>query len=242
MDASTIIFIHEYLTEFFHDKEDPISPPGVKDINSVESAAARPSTTVDGSDAYETPFMKAASLFHSIVGNHSFFNGNKRAALLSTIYYLSELGYLLDYCDDDEMYEFTRKVTAHEIAADRASEVAAIADWLEENSRKQQKGDKPMKLSELKEAIGRFGFQMILDKDYYRIMKKKNVITSIIKKGAQGAEDYDPAYVADLRKRLNLTPIDGIDSARFYGHKGITDELNEFMQFRVEVMKRLAKI
>ena len=85
MDASTIVFIHEHLTEFFVDKEDPISPPGVKDMSTIQSAAARPHATVGGNDAYPTPFMKAAALFHSIAGNHSFHNGNKRAALLSTL-------------------------------------------------------------------------------------------------------------------------------------------------------------
>lgn len=70
MDASTIVFIHEHLTEFFADKEDPISPPGVKDMSTIQSAAARPNTTAGGKDAYPTPFLKAAALFHSITGNH----------------------------------------------------------------------------------------------------------------------------------------------------------------------------
>ncbi|WP_202898916.1 Fic family protein [Kingella kingae] len=30
-------------------------------------------------------------MFHSIINNHPFHNGNKRTALLSTIYYLGEL-------------------------------------------------------------------------------------------------------------------------------------------------------
>ena len=79
MDTATIIYIHEYLTDFFYDKEDPISPPGVKDLTTIESAAARPFATAGGHDAYPTVFLKAASLFHSIIGNHSFHNGNKTA-------------------------------------------------------------------------------------------------------------------------------------------------------------------
>lgn len=123
MDAATIVFIHEHLTKFFADKEDIINPPGVKDWSTIESAAARPYATAGGDDAYPTPFMKAALLFHSIAGNHSFHNGNKRAARLSTLYFLSEHGYWVDRCDDDEMYEFTRQIAAHEIAADRNDEV-----------------------------------------------------------------------------------------------------------------------
>lgn len=242
MDASTIVFIHEHLTEFFADKEDPISPPGVKDMSTIQSAAARPIATAGGNDAYPTPFFKAAALFHSIAGNHSFHNGNKRAALLSTLYYLSEFGYWVDKCDDDEMYEFTRQVAAHEIAADRNDEVSVIAEWLENNSRKQQKGEKPMKLGALREALGRYGFDLHDLGKTLEVRRDGEVVASVLKKGAKGFEDYDPPYIAELRKRLGLVPEEGIDSARFYGQKGIADELNMFMQLRLDVMKRLAKI
>ena len=242
MDATTIIFIHEHLTDFFADKEDPISPPGVKDMTTVESAAARPFATVGGNDAYPTPFLKAAALFHSIAGNHSFHNGNKRAALLSTLYFLSEHGYWVDRCDDDEMYEFTRKTAAHEIATDRNDEVSVIAVWFEGNSRRQQKGEKPMKLGALREALGRFGYELRDLGKTLEVLQDGVMVASVLKKGAKGFEDYDPQYIAELRKRLGLVAEDGVDSARFYGQKGIADELNMFMQLRLDVMKRLAKI
>lgn len=241
MDATTIIFIHEHLTKFFADKEDPISPPGVKDTATIESAAARPFATVGGNDAYPTPFLKAAALFHSIVGNHSFHNGNKRAALLSTLYFLSEHGYWVERCDDNEMYEFTRKAAAHEIEPDRNDEVSAIASWFERNARKQQKGEKPMKLGTLREVLGRFKYELRDFGKTLAVLKDGVEVESILKKGTQGFEDYDPQYIAELRKRLGLVAENGVDSARFYGHKGIAEELNMFMQLRLDVMNRLAK-
>lgn len=243
MEASTIVFIHEHLTDFFSSSEDPISPPGVKNINGIESAAARPFSTAGGHEAYASPFLKAASLFHSIAGNHAFHNGNKRAALLSTIYFLGELGYLLDGCSDDEMYEFTRRIAAHEISDDRKDEVGDIAAWLERNSRRQIKGDKPMKLASLRDALGRFGYTLE-DKGYTLDVydNKGNVVENILKRGAKGFADYDPPYMSSLIKRLNLTADDGVDSARFYGHTGIADELSSYTQLRIDVMKRLAKI
>jgi death-on-curing protein len=241
MDTSTIVFIHDYLTEFFADSEDPISPPGIKEMNSIESAAARPQATAGGRDAYPTVFLKAAALFHSIASNHAFHNGNKRAALLCTLYYLSEYGYWLDRCDDDEMYEFTRKLAAHEICESRNDEVPEVARWLEHNSRKQQKGEKRLKLHDLREILGKFDYSLIDRGKTLDVMKDGLVAESILKKGAQGFEDYDPPYIAELRKRLNLVPDEGIDSSRFYGQKGLSDELNDFMEMRIEVMKRLAK-
>lgn len=142
MHADTIVLIHSHLTDFFLDKDDPISPPGVKDRNTVESAAARPMMSVAGQDAYPTVFLKAAALFHSIAGNHSFYNGNKRTALLSTLYFLNEHGYSVDLCHDDEMFEFTRQIAAHEITADRNNEVTVIASWLERYSQIRQKSPK----------------------------------------------------------------------------------------------------
>ena len=242
MDATTIVFIHDHLTEYFEDKEDPISPPGVKDINTVESSASRPLATVGGEDAYPTLFLKAAALFHSVVGNHSFYNGNKRSALLSTLYYLSEHGYWVDKCDDDEMFEFTRRIAAHELCEDRQAEVQIIADWLERNSRKNIKGERRMKFNVLREALQRFGYEL-RDKGFtYDVFKDGKVVENILKKGQQGFDEYDQQYIADLRKRLGLTPDNGVDSARFYGQRGIAEDLNEFMRLRLDVMKRLAKI
>lgn len=241
MDAQTIVFIHEHLTEFFADKADPISPPGVKDLSTIESAAARPLATAGGQDAYPTVFMKAAALFHSITCNHSFHNGNKRVALLSTLYFLSEHSWLVDRCNDDEMYEFTRKIAAHEVTKERGDEVPVIADWLEKNSRKQQKGEKPLKLNTLREALARFRYDLRDQGKTLEVLQDGVVVQSILKRGIQGFEDYDPAYVSELRKRLGLTAEEGVDSARFYGQKGIADELNQFMQLRLEVMKQLAK-
>lgn len=68
------------------------------------------------------------------------------------------------------------------------------------------------------------------------------VLETVLKKGTQGFEDYDQQYISQLRKRLGLTVEEGVDSGRFYGQKGIADDLNQFMQLRLEVMKRLAKI
>ena len=140
------------------------------------------------------------------------------------------------------MYEFTRQLAAHEISQDRRDEVPAIAEWLERNSRKQQKGERQMKLGALRDALDRFGFELHDLGKTLEVVKDGVVVESILKRGAQGFEDYDHGYISGLRKRLGLTAEEGIDSARFYGNKGIADELNQFMQLRLDVMKRLAKI
>lgn len=52
----------------------------VRDAGLLESAAARPRTTLFGEDAYPTIETKAAALLHSICRNHALVDGNKRLA------------------------------------------------------------------------------------------------------------------------------------------------------------------
>ncbi len=52
----------------------------VRDIGLLESAAARPKTSVFGDDAYLTFELKMAALMHSLARNHALIDGNKRVA------------------------------------------------------------------------------------------------------------------------------------------------------------------
>jgi len=52
--------------------------PGVRDLNSLESALAQPQMTFAGADIYPTLVNKAAALAFSLVMNHPFVDGNKR--------------------------------------------------------------------------------------------------------------------------------------------------------------------
>src|SRR5689334_11837824 len=100
LDAANLIEIHDVLTDWFSHDADPISPPGVKSNDLLESAAARPSQTVDGKDAYPTIFDKSAALFHSLINNHAFHNGNKRTALVAAQVALAQHNFWLEGATD----------------------------------------------------------------------------------------------------------------------------------------------
>lgn len=57
----------------------------VPDMGGLESAVARPRTTVFGADAYPTLDKKAAALAHSVARNHALIDGNERLALAGVI-------------------------------------------------------------------------------------------------------------------------------------------------------------
>ncbi|MDX1874549.1 type II toxin-antitoxin system death-on-curing family toxin [Mycolicibacterium sp. 120266] len=52
----------------------------VRDYGLLQSALARPRTSVFGEDAYPDLFVKAAALMHSLARNHALVDGNKRLA------------------------------------------------------------------------------------------------------------------------------------------------------------------
>jgi death-on-curing protein len=96
----------------------------VRDLGLLEAALLRPATSLFGHDAYPDLFGKAAALLHSIVTNHPFVDGNKRAGWLTTYVFLAKNGIELDPADDDA-YDFVVAV-----AAGKLTEVDEIADVL----------------------------------------------------------------------------------------------------------------
>lgn len=235
--------VHEYLTEHYSQSEDPISPSGVKSVELLESAIARPFATVGGKDAFPEVIDKAAVLFHGVISNHTFYNGNKRVALLITMCFLDRNGYWLDKCTDVELFDFTRKTAAHEISANRKDELKTIKAFLKKNSRKRKYGDEQLSFQALSQHLHNAGFSIEDDGDYYNIVKKNKRYTKILKKGSSGREHYDPAYIKSLRKRLLLTPTNGWDSMRFYQvSPSLTENIGELIKLRGAVLDWLAKI
>lgn len=73
----------------------------VRDLGLLESAAARPRTSVFGEDAYPDLHSKAAAMLLAICLNHALIDGNKRLALAATIVMLGINGWELTLSNDD---------------------------------------------------------------------------------------------------------------------------------------------
>jgi death-on-curing protein len=242
LTTGDLIEIHEILIDWFAASEDPVAPPGVRDFDLLASAAARPMQTIDSKDAYPTIFEKAAALFHSLINNHPFHNGNKRIALIAAQVVLADENLWLEHSSDEEMFEFTRQAADHGLTKNRSDELTYIVEWFRANSRKVLKGDHPLKYGELKQILKRFGFEVDSPKgELLNVYKDNKVVERIMKQGISGFRPYHTDYIAGLRKRLSLTPEHGIDSAQFYGQKGISNTASQFIELRSEVIRRLAK-
>ena len=99
----------------------------VRDYGLLESALARPQTTVFGADAYPDLATKAAALLHSLARNHPLVDGNKRLAWLATYVFLDINGYRVT-ATDDEVVEFVLAVAAGELD-DVVPIAARLREW-----------------------------------------------------------------------------------------------------------------
>ncbi len=102
---------------------------GVKDINMLRLAVGRPQMSVGFQDAYKSIFDKAAAMFHSIINNHPFLDGNKRTSLFSAILFLEYNSKKIEF-RRKEAVKFTR------YAHNEDYTVEQISNWLKEHSTK----------------------------------------------------------------------------------------------------------
>ncbi|HEX5450591.1 MAG TPA: type II toxin-antitoxin system death-on-curing family toxin, partial [Gaiellaceae bacterium] len=96
--------IHWELVADFSRDADPIDPPGVRNPDLLASAVFRQHTAMGREAKYPTVEMAASALFHALVHDHPFHNGNKRTGLVSMLVFLDENGFMIhDSCDEDEL-------------------------------------------------------------------------------------------------------------------------------------------
>lgn len=107
------------------------TPPEIRDIGLLQSAAARPQASAFGADAYPGLHAKAAALVHSLAKNHALVDGNKRIALAGLIAFLGVNGVHLTW-SNDEAFEFVMGIAAGEGGA--ADDISAIADRIADGS------------------------------------------------------------------------------------------------------------
>lgn len=124
LSAQQVLFLHARLVA------ETGGSHGVRDIGLLESAVARPQATFGSEDLYPDLFSKAAALMQSLIGNHPFVDGNKRTGISAAGLFLRRNGWRLT-TDNVEVESFTLRV------ADIQPEVAEIAAWLREHSRRE---------------------------------------------------------------------------------------------------------
>ena len=94
----------------------------VKDPGLLDSALARPKTTLFGEFAYPTIEMMAAAMHQSLVKNHPLIDGNKRTAWLLLITFLFMNGLTVEMTTDEGM-DFTLGVAEGRYDLEQAAKI-----------------------------------------------------------------------------------------------------------------------
>lgn len=98
----------------------------VRDWGLLESALARPQTTVFGEDAYPTLWDKTAALMHSLARNHALVDGNKRVGSTVAVLLLHKNAVTVAF-DEDEAYDLV--IAVAEGRLDVPDIAAALERW-----------------------------------------------------------------------------------------------------------------
>lgn len=104
--------LHDVAVSIYWPGVEPVGPGQVRDRGLLQSAAARPFQDVFGVKVHDTIAKKSAALFHSLIANHPFQNGNKRTAVVSLYYFLLANG-LFPSLTPDAMYDLAKATATY---------------------------------------------------------------------------------------------------------------------------------
>lgn len=121
--VENVLFLHTVSIGTFGGSE------GLRDLESLRAAVARPWGSSFGQEHFSTPCEKAAALAESLIRRHPFIDGNKRTAMYSAAYLLEILGYMLE-ARQQNLEDFAVSIAVGEL------DTTDIALWFEEHSRK----------------------------------------------------------------------------------------------------------
>lgn len=248
--------IHEALERDFADGHDAIQPPGVRDWSLLSSAVHRPRTAYSETLKYPTVEMAAAALFHSVVLNHAFHNGNKRTGLVALLAFLDRHGLVLT-CTQYELFKFTLRVAQHSLVpayADKIAdrEVLIITGWIKANSRRVERGERPMKWLRLKQRLRELGCETetatgvgnrlnihreIEGKTFFGLRRTLQRLQTQVACSGDGTE-ADRNALHKIRRDLHLDDEHDMDSATFYAGSEVDSFIIEYRR----ILRKLAKL
>lgn len=258
LSAEDVQRVHEELEQDFAVGDDPISPPGIRDMNLLKSAADRPSTSLGGQRKYATVQSAGAALLHSLVHNHPFHNGNKRTALVSMMVFLDLNNFVLE-STEEEMFKWMLKVAAHELLpegytyddkADR--EVFEICEWICRHSRVVSKEERAVTWRQLQKILRKLncditthrGEKLKITREieeqrrFPKLGKRKRVLETYFTNTGDGRE-VPRDKIKSIRHELFLDENHGVDSQSFYVTQ---QEPDIFITKYSKVLTKLAKV
>jgi death-on-curing family protein len=235
-----ILAIHNALVEMFATGTNPIVPSGPVDGGMLlGSACSRPSAGYGKSEKYPTLDLKCAALFHSLIKNHPFHNGNKRTALVTLITTLYDNDrVIIPEVQDDDVYNFVIAIATDtfpksSVRLKTDDVVSAIAKWIKQHTTAPQKEIGEMRTTDFIERCEQIGAK-------HKLSGSNHIIT-----GSKGAVHFSRStrkmaghVVRQYLKRMGYSETrTGITLHEF--QDGVSPDQVQIRRFR-NVLNRLA--
>jgi death-on-curing protein len=263
LSVEDVVYIHERLCAEFAAGPDPIDPPGVRSDHLLGSAVGRQHSGVGDLLKYHDPVLNAATLLFGICNDHPFFNGNKRTALVSTLAHLDTNQFVLQATTQNELFRLMIAVANHAIVTNQVKigretsaiprkgtpdeEVEAITSWLRPRLEKIGRGERQITYRELRQILGRFGFQLIpagaggkanvVRTESGGLLKRPRSKTVMSIKWPGEGRPVTINEIKHIRRTLKLCEEDGVDRDTFY-ERGV--RVDKFINEHRTVLRRLA--
>lgn len=266
LSVDEVLQIHDALVRDFETTDDPISPPGIRSADLLESAVARQWTGIGDTLKYSAPIESAATLAYGICCNHPFYNGNKRTSLVSLLVHLDKNKISLFDTKQVQLYDFMLRVADHtlgvridrrkrrEVKRRRSAddEVRAMVDWLSSRAAKVVRGERLITYRELHKILESFGFYLkhpknnsidiVRQEDVRKGLFKKRVVREEKRIGniPWPGENRQISFqsIKHVRTLCGLREEDGIDSEGFYNYSVV---IEEFVNHYRKILQRLAR-
>jgi len=103
LTAQEVLFIHARLIDSLGGEH------GLRDVQALAAAVARPQTIIKGNELYPDLYVKAAALMEDLVLNSAFRDGNQRTNIAAAALFLRGNGRRLT-ATNDELERFSRYV------------------------------------------------------------------------------------------------------------------------------------
>jgi death-on-curing family protein len=230
--AKDILDLHFKLVELFASGPDPIYPAGQRDMNLLESACMRPRTQLGDVEKYRTVEQKAAALFHSLVKNHPFHNGNKRTGLASliTVLWRNDRRFGVRVTDDD-LFDMVLNVSRNTFSEHRDADAIAseLSAWIKYRTSSLTRKPRVMGIADFLDSCVRLGLLWKESGPSYVVYDRSHSI-----RVSRSTQRLDPPVVREYMNKLGLRDVTVVEF-----QLGIDNEQAEITRFR-QVFRRLA--
>lgn len=232
-----VLKAHFLIADFFYAEGEGMGGIGLMNINALHSALYRQHVALGGVKKWQSRYEICATLLFGLIKNHPFRDGNKRTALLSSLYFLYK-NKLVITVSHQKLVEITveiAEIKSMNGSADR--EIKRIAKILKNSTRDLDKRYYTITYKQLDKILKRFDFYLG-DKrgnvvEVMKMPQKKRGIFGFPKNpkkitqiGFPGeTKQVSKIDIKKVREETGLTHRNGIDSKVFFKGLERTDEL-----------------